>query len=101
MDKFSIGYFWNGLRSFIDTHEDERDRNLDDWQVFIKQTIDVKAITVKQVPLLKRKNSTYCLCGHRSLKDENLGTKKNSRQRRISSLLPIIIVRVVPTLVKL
>lgn len=83
IDNFLIWYFRNNLRLSICTELDERNHDLDDWQVVTKQVVDAKIKVAGQSFLLTQKSNVCCFRNNRPLKSEkfrdenNFQTKKN------------------------
>lgn len=71
-DDLLIPYFQNGLRLFILTQLDKKNRNLNDWQAIVKRVINTKAKVAQQAPLLVRESDLYCPHSNRPLKNEKI-----------------------------
>lgn len=82
IDELLIWYFRDGLRFFICTQLDEKDRNLDDWQVVVKQAVNAKTKVARQALLLVQESNVCCPHGYSPLKSEKFKDLKDSEAKK-------------------
>lgn len=80
-----IGYFRDRLRLSIYTQLDKKNRDLENWQDLIKQTIDTKVKAGWQPFSLLWERDTYYLWRHKQIKDKKSQNKKNFEAKKTSN----------------
>lgn len=81
-DNLLIWYYWNALRPSICVLLNEKDRNLDNWQVVVKQAVDTKAKIAQQALLLAQKRNTQYACSYRLPKHKESKDEKNFKANK-------------------
>lgn len=67
------------MRLSIRAQQDNKNYDLDNWQVVVKQAVNVEDKAVKQVFSLARKSNACCCCSYRLLQNEEFRNQKNSK----------------------
>lgn len=80
-----IGYFRDGLKLSIYAQLDKKNRDLENWQDLIKQTIDTKAKVGWQPFSLLWERDTCYLWYYKQMKDKESKNKKNFEAKKTSN----------------